>query len=195
MPLTPEEIFEQSSTVLKGHFSLASGLHSPVYWEKFRVLQYPDLTEELCRLIANHFRKDKVQVVVGPTTGGVILAYETARQLGVRGIFVEKEPGSEKRALRRDFKISPGERVLIVDDIITTGKSIQEVIDVVTPTGGKLVGIAVMVDRCEKPQDFGVPFFSCLRVHAEAYRPESCPLCKKCIPLTHRGTSIPPPAK
>lgn len=193
MSITPEEIFEKSGTVLKGHFSLASGLHSPVYWEKFRVLQYPDLTEALCRLIANHFRKNKVRVVAGPTTGGVILAYETARQLGVRGIFAEKEPGSEARSFRRDFEIRPGERVLIVDDILTTGKSIREVMDAVAPTGGELVGIGVMVDRSETALDFGVPLFSCLRAEAEAYRPDSCPLCARGIPLTKRGTSAPPP--
>lgn len=191
MPLTPEEIFEKSGTVLKGHFSLASGLHSPVYWEKFRVLQYPEHTEALCRLIANHFRKEKVGVVAGPTTGGVILAYETARQLGVRGIFAEKGTGSELRSFRRDFEIKPGERVLIVDDILTTGKSIREVLGAVVPTGGKVVGIGVMVDRSETPLDFGVPLFSCLRVQAEAYRPDDCPLCQRGVPLTYRGTSTP----
>lgn len=193
MPLTSAEIFEKSGTVLKGHFSLASGLHSPVYWEKFRVLQYPEYTEDLCRLIADHFRKEKVQVVAGPTTGGIILAYETARQLGLRGIFAEKESGSEVRSFRRDFEIKPGERVLIVDDILTTGKSIREVLAAIAPTGGKIVGIGVMVDRSEDPQDFGVPLFSCLKVKAEAYSPESCPLCRRGIPLTHRGTSAPSP--
>ncbi|MFH0942302.1 MAG: orotate phosphoribosyltransferase [Chloroflexota bacterium] len=193
MSITPEEIFEKSGTVLKGHFSLASGLHSPVYWEKFRVLQYPDLTEQLCRLIAKHYRQNNIQVVAGPTTGGVILAYETARQLGVRGIFAEKAPGSEARSFQRDFEISPGERVLIVDDILTTGKSIREVMAAVAPTGGELVGIGVLVDRSETALDFGVPLFSCLRVQAEAYRPESCPLCTRGLPLTRRGTSTPPP--
>lgn len=195
MLLMPEEIFEKSGTVLKGHFSLASGLHSPVYWEKFRVLQYPEHTEALCHLITNRFRKDKVQVVAGPTTGGVILAYETARQLGVRGIFAEKEPGSEVRSFRRDFEIRPGERVLIVDDILTTGKSIREVMAAVAQTGGLLVGIGVLVDRSETHIDLGVPFFSCLRVQAQAYKPESCPLCARGIPLTHRGTSAPLPQR
>jgi orotate phosphoribosyltransferase len=188
MLITPEEIFEKSGTVLKGHFSLASGLHSPVYWEKFRVLQYPEHTEALCHLIASHYRQNNVQVVAGPTTGGIILAYETARQLGVRGIFAEKEPGAETRSFRRDFKISPGERVLIVDDILTTGKSIREVIDAVASTGGELIGIGVLVDRSETTPDFGVPLFSCLRSRTETYQPQDCPLCARGIPLTIRGS-------
>ena len=187
--MTAEEIFEKSGAVLKGHFSLTSGLHSPVYWEKFRVLQYPAYTEELCRLIANHYRDQNIQVVAGPTTGGIILAYETARQLGVRGIFAEKEPGEEVRTFGRGFDISPGERVLIVDDILTTGKSIREVMAAVARTGGGLVGIGVLVDRSDAEADFGVPLFSCHRAPTRTYRPQSCPLCAQGIPLTRRGGS------
>ncbi|GAI86991.1 unnamed protein product, partial [marine sediment metagenome] len=121
-----EEIFQKSGAILKGHFLLASGLHSPIYWEKFQVLQSPSYTEQLCRMIATHFQKQNIQVVAGPTTGGIILAFEIARQLGIRGIFAEKE-GATERAFRRGFSINPGERVLIVDDIITTGNSIRQV--------------------------------------------------------------------
>ena len=96
-----EEIFEKSGAILKGHFVLASGLHSPIYWEKFKVLQFPNYTEQLCRMISNHFLKQQVQVVAGPTTGGIILAFEVARQLGVRGIFAEKE-GTAGRAFGRE---------------------------------------------------------------------------------------------
>src|SRR3989304_2815466 len=100
-----EEIFEKSGAILKGHFLLASGLHSPIYWEKFQVLQFPNYTEQLCRMIADHFRKQEIQVVAGPTTGGIILAFEVARQLGVRGIFAEK--GSDgKRSFQRGFSIA-----------------------------------------------------------------------------------------
>src|SRR3989338_4631082 len=102
-----EELFEQSGAVLKGHFLLTSGRHSPVYWEKFQVLQIPEFTEMLCGMIADNFRRDYIQLVAGPTTGGIILAYETARQLGVRGIFAEKE--GQGRAFRRGFTINPGE--------------------------------------------------------------------------------------
>jgi orotate phosphoribosyltransferase len=182
-----EEIFQKSGAILNGHFLLASGLHSPVYWEKFRVLQYPNYTEQLCRIISDHFRKQQVQVVAGPTTGGIILAFEMARQLGVRGIFAEKE--GEKRAFRRGFNISPGERVLIVDDILTTGGSIREVISAVTECKGIVIGVGVLVDRSEQPAEFGVPLFSCYRAITQVYTPEDCPLCAAQIPLVKPGSS------
>ncbi len=182
-----EEIFQKSGTLLKGHFLLASGLHSPLYWEKFRVLQFPQYTAQLCQMIADRFRKQNVQVVAGPTTGGIILAYEVARQLGVRGIFAEKE--SSERAFRRGFTIDPGERVLIVDDILTTGSSIREVITAVAKLSGKLIGIGVLVDRSEREPDFGVPLFSCLRSITPAYAPQDCPLCAAKIPLVKPGSS------
>ena len=181
-----EEIFEKSGAILKGHFLLASGLHSPVYWEKFRVLQFPNYTEQLCRLIANHFQKQKIQVVAGPTTGGIILAFEVARQLGVRGIFAEKE-GTHERAFRRGFSINPGERVLIVDDILTTGDSIRQVTAAVTKQGGIITGIGVLVDRSEQRIEFGVPLFSCHRAETITYPPQDCPLCAAKIPLTKPG--------
>ncbi len=182
-----EEIFEKSGAILKGHFLLASGLHSPVYWEKFQVLQFPTYTEQLCSMIASHFKKQQVQVVAGPTTGGIILAFETGRQIGVRGIFAEKEDTG--RAFRRGFNISPGERVLIVDDILTTGSSIRETMAAVNKLGGKIVGIGILVDRSEKSVDFGVPLFSCLRSKTITYKPENCPLCAAKIPLVKPGSS------
>ncbi|MBP1707666.1 MAG: orotate phosphoribosyltransferase [Chloroflexi bacterium] len=189
MALTAEQLFEKSGAILKGHFLLTSGLHSPIYWEKFQVLQYPAYTQELCRMIADNFRDQGIQVVAGPTTGGIILAFEVARQLGVRGIFAEKKEGSSERAFRRGFSIAPGERVLLVDDILTTGGSIREVISAISSLKGKLVGIGVLVDRSEKAVDFGVPLFSCLRSVTVTYRPEECPLCAAGIPLVKRGGS------
>jgi len=188
-----EEIFHQSGAVLKGHFLLTSGLHSPVYWEKFRVLQYPNYTEQLCRLIADHFRNQQIQVVAGPTTGGIILAFETARQLGVRGIFAEKESTGE-RAFRREFGIDSGERVLIVDDVLTTGSSIREVMAAVNKQGGIVVGIGVLVNRSEREVDFGVPFFSCHHSATLTYPPQDCPLCADKIPLVKPGSSQKPPS-
>ncbi|MDP6646795.1 MAG: orotate phosphoribosyltransferase [Dehalococcoidales bacterium] len=205
-----EEIFEQAGTILKGHFRLTSGRHSPVYWEKFQVLQFPKYTEELCQMIANHFRYQNIQLVAGPTTGGIILAFEVARQLGVRGIFAEKESGQgfgQKarpggRVFRRGFNINPGDRVLIVDDILTTGSSVREVITAITNRGGLVVGVGVMVDRSELQQgeidlrqrlskeaglSVGVPLFSCLRSLTPTYEPENCPLCAECIPLVKPG--------
>jgi len=188
-----EEIFQQSGAILKGHFLLTSGLHSPIYWEKFRVLQYPNYTEQLCRLITDHFRSEKIQVVAGPTTGGIILAFETARQLGVRGIFAEKETTGE-RSFRREFSIDSGERVLIVDDVLTTGSSIREVMAAVTKQGGIVVGIGVLVDRSEREVEFGVPFFSCHRSATLTYPPQDCPLCAAKIPLVKPGSSQKPPS-
>jgi orotate phosphoribosyltransferase len=181
-----EELFRKSGAVRQGHFLLASGLHSPVYWEKFQVLQYPEYTTELCKMIASHYRSQRIEVVAGPTTGGVILAYEVARQLGVRGIFAEKTPGGH-RAFRRGFGIAKGERVLIVDDIMTTGGSIKETIDAVNTLGGNIIGIGILVDRSEKKNSLGFPLFSCLKTNELTYKPESCPLCLGGKPLVKPG--------
>jgi orotate phosphoribosyltransferase len=185
------EIFEKTGAVLKGHFQLTSGLHSPVYWEKAQVLQYPEYTEKLCGMIADHFREQGIQVVAGPTTTGIILAYEVARQLGGRSIFAEKE-GTAARTFRRGFRISPGEPVLVVDDILTTGGSIREVIKAVKKLEGNVVGIGVLVDRSPQKVDFGVPLFSCLRSETITYTPEDCPLCAARIPLVKPGSSQKP---
>lgn len=186
-----ELIFEKSGAILKGHFLLTSGLHSPVYWEKFKVLQYPQYTEQLCRMIADHFRDKQVQVVVGPTTGGVILAYEVGRQLGARGIFAERE-GETGRSFKRGFHIDPGEIVLIVDDVVTTGGSIKQVIDAVNKVGGKIVGIGILVDRSEKKINFGYPSFACFRSRTVTYKVGECPLCAKKVPLVKPGSSQKP---
>jgi orotate phosphoribosyltransferase len=179
------EIFKTAGAIKEGHFLLASGLHSPVYWEKFRILQHPDLTEELCRLIAEHFKKQKIDVVAGPTTGGIILAFETARQLGVRSIFAEKE--KEVRVFRRGFEIADGEHVLVVDDILSTGSSVRETISAVDKLGGIVTGIGVLVDRSEEILTFNLPFFSCLRAPTIVYPPQECPLCAAHIPLVKPG--------
>lgn len=182
-----ERIFRQTGAILEGHFLLSSGLHSPVYWEKFRVLQYPHYTEQLCQLIAAHFREQRVQLVAGPTTGGIILAYEVARQLGVRGIFAERQ--GKIRVLRREFNITPGERVLVVDDVLTTGGSISEVIAEVRRRGGEVIGVGVLVDRSEGGIDFGVSLFSCYQALIPTYTPENCPLCAAKAPLIKPGSA------
>ncbi len=192
--MNTEEIFKESGAILEGHFLLTSGLHSPKYWEKFRVLQFPNYTRQLCRIISDRFKGENVEIVAGPTTGGIILAYEVAGQLGVRGIFAEKE-GADHRIFKRGFGIKPGERVLIVDDILTTGKSICEVLSLVKEQGGEAIGIGVLVDRSEKMHDFGVPLFSCLRSITPAYKPQDCPLCAAGIPLVKPGSSQSPQSK
>lgn len=180
-----ERIFSEAGAIIKGHFQLASGLHSATYWEKFRVLQYPHLTERLCKMIAQHFRDEGIQVVAGPTLGGVIVAFEVAKQLGARSIIAERE--GDGRTFKRGFTLNPGERVLIVDDVLTTGASILEVIKAVREFDGQLVGIGVLVDRSQGDVNFDVPFFSCYKAAIVNYTPEQCPLCAQGIPLTKPG--------
>jgi len=122
--------------MLEGHFLLSSGLHSPIYWEKFRILQHPEFTGELCRLIADHFRVMGVGAVAGPALGGAVLAYEVARLLGVKAVYAER--GEEGRAFRRGQTISPGEKVLIVDDVLTTGGSLREMLEAVKKVDDKV---------------------------------------------------------
>ncbi len=181
-----ERMFREAGAVVEGHFLLTSGLHSPVYWEKFRVLEQPRYTERLCAMIADHFRPLDVQLVAGPTTGGVIISYEVARQMGLRSIFAEREGNS--RVFRRGFEIGRGERVLVVDDVLTTGGSVLEVIREVDRRGGRLVGVGVLVDRSGGTADFGAPLFSCYRTSVPSYRPEDCPLCRAGKPLSKPGS-------
>jgi orotate phosphoribosyltransferase len=182
-----ERMFREAGAVMEGHFLLTSGLHSPIYWEKFRVLERPRYTERLCRMIAAHFREKDVQLVAGPTTGGVIISYEVAKQLGLRSIFAEREGAT--RVFRRGFEIKPGERVLVVDDILTTGGSVREVLSEVKRKGGQLIGIGVLVDRSEGAVDFGVPLFACYKTSVPTYKPEECPLCQKGMPLSKPGSA------
>ena len=181
-----EGIFRESGAVLDGHFLLTSGLHSPQYWEKFRILEKPWLTERLCHLIAEHFRDRGVETVAGPTVGGMVLAFEVGRQLGVRSIYAEREGAG--RTFRRGFVLRPGERVLVVDDILTTGGSLRDVMIAVEKVGGSVVGAGVLVDRSRGHVDLGVPFFSCLAVSVPTYPPEACPLCRAGLPLVRLGS-------
>jgi len=188
-----EGILQKSGAMLQGHFVLASGVHSPFYWEKFRILQFPHYAEQLCRMIADHFRSNRIDVVAGPTIGGIIVAYEVARQLGVRGIFAEKA-GEEQRVFRRGLSIKQGERVLLVDDITTTGSSIRQVMTAINDQGGTVVGIGILVNRSERELEFGVPFFSCHRAITTTYPPDNCPLCAANVPLVKPGGSPAQPA-
>ena len=189
MAATVEQMFEKSGALLKGHFLLTSGLHSPVYWEKALVIQYPEYTEKLCKMIADHYRNSGAQVVAGPTTPGIILSYETASQLGVRSIFAARDDSGKGRVFRRGFHIKSGEKVLIVDDILTTGGSVRDVIDAVKKLGGIVVGVGVLVLRAAEEPDFAVPFYACHRTEVVTYRPDQCPLCAKGVPLVKPGSS------
>ena len=180
------EIFEKAGALLKGHFLLSSGLHSDTYFEKFQVLQYPQYVELLCRKMASLFGDEQVEVVVGPTVGGVIIAFEVARHLKVRSIYAE--PGEEGRIFKRGFTIRKGERVLIVDDILTTGGSVREVIRLVEEHQASIQGIGLLLDRSGGKVDFGYPLKVLATTEVTNYRPEDCPLCKSGEPLVKPGS-------
>lgn len=179
------QMLVDTGAIMEGHFLLTSGLHSPLYVEKFQVLQWPEPTAKLCAALAERYKDAGVQVVVGPVTGGVILSHQIGRSLGTRAIFTERENG--KMTLRRGFTIAPGEKVLVVEDIVTTGGSVQEVIDVVKEQGGDLVGVALLVDRSGGKVDFGVRTESLLKLEVPTHQPDDCPLCKAGVPITKRG--------
>ena len=189
--MTEKEVYEllvQTNAIMNGHFRLTSGKHSPHYVEKFNVLQHPLMTEKLCRAIAEHFKDANIETVVGPVTGGIILAHETGKALGTRAIFTERVEG--KMTFRRGFNLHEGERVLIVEDVVTTGGSVREVIDVVKEFGGVPVAVAMLVDRSGGKATFeDVPNFALLHMDVETYEPENCPLCQKGVPLTKRGST------
>lgn len=181
-----EDLLIETSAIMEGHFLLTSGLHSPRYVEKFNVLQKPVYTEKLCKAMAEKFKDANIETVVGPVTGGILLAHETGKALGTRAIFTERENG--KMTFRRGFKLHEGERVLIVEDIVTTGGSIREVIDVVKENGGIPVAVSMLVDRSGGKATFGdVPATALLHMDVQTYKPEECPLCQQGIPMTKRG--------
>jgi orotate phosphoribosyltransferase len=195
MPITPgevERVFRASGALRDGHFVLSSGRHSPMYLEKFQVLQHPLETERLCRAIAEWARTFDVATVAGPTTGGIILAHEVARQLGVRAVYAERREDGAGRELRRGFALDREERVLVVDDIMTTGGSVQETMAAVRSAGGRVVGAAVLVDRSGGAADLEVPFHALWTISISSYAPPDCPLCAKGLPATHPGTTPAP---
>ena len=181
-----KELLLKHGAILEGHFLLTSGLHSGMYVEKFQVLQYPKATEKLCEGFAEKFKDEKIDVVIGPVTGGIILAHETAKHFGTRAIFAERDNG--RMTIKRGFEIQPGERVLIVEDIVTTGGSVMEVIDVVREWGGIVAGVAMLVDRSGGTVDFGVPAKALLTLKIDTFTAENCPLCKAGTPLVKRGS-------
>lgn len=183
-----KELLIKTGAIMDGHFLLTSGLHSPHYVEKFNVLQQPKYTQQLCEAMAEKFKNANIETVVGPVTGGILLAHETGKALGTRAIFTERVDG--KMTFRRGFSLHEGERVLIVEDIVTTGGSIKEVIEVVKAHGGVPVAVSMLVDRSGGKADFGdVPCTALLHMDVETYQPEECPLCKQGIEMTKRGST------
>jgi orotate phosphoribosyltransferase len=200
-----EQLFKDSGALKEGHFLLKSGKHSERYLEKFLVLQDTAATSELCGFWAaqyrNHDGSPMVDLVAGPTTGGVVLAFETARQLGLRSIFAEEvkdADGTTRREFRRGFSIAPGERVLLVDDILTTGGSLLAMLPAVEAFGGEIVGCAVMADRSgglaalESPATGrSYPLSALWQLQLPTYEPgpETCPACKAGVPLHAPGST------
>ncbi|HEY0493681.1 MAG TPA: orotate phosphoribosyltransferase [Candidatus Dormibacteraeota bacterium] len=180
--------FDDAGAFLKGHFAYTSGRHGADYLEKFRILEDPIATVALAEMIAGHFRDSDVGLVAGPTTGGIILAYEVARQMGLEAVYVERgEAGG--RALRRGFEIRPKTRILVVDDVVTTGGSLRETIACLEDSSGQVIGVGVLADRTAGRAAGDRPFFACLTVDFPSYAPEECPLCRSGIPLSApRGT-------
>ncbi|MBN2453224.1 MAG: orotate phosphoribosyltransferase [Candidatus Omnitrophica bacterium] len=170
------KVFEEKGALLSGHFKLSSGLHSDRYLQCALVLQYPAIAEKMAAALAAKFAGLKIDLVVGPALGGVTFSYEVARALGVRGIFTEREDG--RMVLRRGFSIQPGEKALVVEDVVTTGLSTKEVMDVVRANGGIVAGVASIIDRSSVKPDYGVRFESLAKVSALTYKEEDCPMCK-----------------
>ncbi len=181
------EMFKDCGAFLEGHFVLTSGLHSPHYVEKFRVLEFPVLTAQLCGEFAEEWKAENPTVVLGPATGGIILAHETAKQMGLRAMFTERVDGA--MVLRRGFTLTPEDRVLLVEDIVTTGGSIFEVIECVKATGAQIVGLAYLVDRSGGKVDFGVPASALMTLDVVTHKPDDCPLCRDGVEIRKPGRS------
>jgi len=169
-------IFTKTEALLKGHFILTSGLHSDTYFQCAKVLQYPWYGEKLCRDIADNFKNYKIEMVVSPAVGGIIAGYEVARILNVPSIFTERVEG--KMRLRRGFSIKGGTKILVIEDVTTTGGSVKEVIECVASHGGEVSGVGALVDRSGGSVKFGVPYFSLIKLRVENFSPEDCPMCR-----------------
>jgi orotate phosphoribosyltransferase len=183
-------IFRDSEALLEGHFQLTSGLHSDRYFQCARVLQYPHYTELLCGELAQRFRPAGIEVVVAPALGGIVVGQEVGRQLKARTLFAERKEGVMQ--LRRGFQITPGENVLVCEDVVTTGGSVSEVISLVRQGGGKIAGVAFIVDRSggkvQFAMDPGGVQFSLVTMEVLAYAPAECPLCLKGLPVVKPGS-------
>lgn len=180
------DIFRETKALLEGHFQLTSGLHSSQYFQCARVLQYPKYLHLFAGEIAKHFEYAEVEVVVSPAIGGIVVGTEVGRMMGARTIFTERKEG--KMELRRGFEIRPGERTLVVEDVVTTGGSVFEVVELVKQANAKLAGVGYIVDRSNGKIKFETKHFSVLQMDVVAYKPDECPLCKDGIPVVKPGS-------
>ncbi|ABS60324.1 MULTISPECIES: orotate phosphoribosyltransferase [Fervidobacterium] len=185
------EILKKTQALLEGHFILSSGLHSTNYVQCAKVFEYPEYGQEIGRLIAEKVKEQGIEctVVIGPALGGVIVAYEVAKFLGVRSMFTEREDGVMK--LRRGFDLTTDDKVLIVEDVVTTGKSTFEVVEVVNQYSAEVVGFASIINRSGKEnpfEDSGKKYTYLVKFDFPTYKPEECPLCKVNIPAVKPGS-------
>lgn len=178
------EILKDVGALLEGHFLLSSGRHSDRYVQCAKLLQYPDKAEKVLKVVADKLNDVDFDIAVGPAMGGIIVAYELGRQLGKPAIFAERENGI--MTLRRGFHIEEGQKVLITEDVVTTGKSSLEVAEVIKSFGGQVIGIACIADR--DSSDIEYPLYSAVKLHVESWDSEDCPLCKQGIPYVKPGS-------
>lgn len=171
------EILEKSGVLQNGHFLLTSGKHSNKYIQCAKIFQYPEYSEEISKALAEKYKEQVIDIVIGPAIGGIILAYEVGRQLGVKVIFAERENGS--MCLRRGFEISKGSKVLVVEDVVTTGGSVKEVINLVRQFGGEVVGVGSVVDRSRGNALFDIEYKSVVKINIQTYEKHNCPLCSE----------------
>jgi orotate phosphoribosyltransferase len=179
-------IFRETGALLEGHFLLTSGKHSNVYFQCAKVLQYPDYTKKICELIAEQFDSYEFETVIAPAMGGIIVGYEVARQLNKRFIFAERE--DKNLTLRRGFGLNENEKVLVCEDVITTGGSVYEVINIVKNHKADVVGVGAIVDRSGGKVKFDPPLFTTLQINADIYAPEDCIMCRENIPVIKPGS-------
>jgi orotate phosphoribosyltransferase len=180
------DLYRRSGALLEGHFRLTSGLHSPGYLQCALVLQHPQHAEALGGAIADRVRDVRATVVLSPALGGVVIGQEVGRALGVRAIFAERQDGA--LALRRGFTLDPHDRVLVVEDVMTTGGSTRETMQVAKAAGGHVVGAASIVDRSGGTIRVDVPFSGLLEIALPTYEPDTCPLCAQWIPVVKPGS-------
>jgi len=180
------DMFKSTGALLEGHFRLTSGRHSNTYFQCAKVLQYPEHLSTVCSLIAGHFRDFTVETVISPAIGGIVVGTEVGRQLGVKTIFAERKEG--KMTIRRGFSLEKGERVLVVEDVITTGGSVAEVIELLEAAGAELVGVGSVVDRSNGKVRLADNQYSVLLMEVVSYTPEECPLCNKGISVEAPGS-------
>jgi orotate phosphoribosyltransferase len=179
-------MFRRSGALLEGHFRLSSGLHSPGYLQCALVLQHPREAETLGAALGAIVRSLGAQTVLSPAMGGIVIGQEVGRALGVRAIFAERQDGS--LTLRRGFTLDPGEKVIVVEDVVTTGGSTRETMDVAREAGAVVVGACAIVDRSGGKQGLDVPFRSLLPMDVKTYQPDACPLCQQGLPVVKPGS-------